>query len=325
MKKDSQTEDPEAKPKEPEPVQERQKLSKITDMLLDPKKILVAVRLKLVDELGTFLISNDPFIREKTAIAISEIARRPNGRQAIIRNPAILNNLINGLQDVVIDVQVQMARVLEILAHDYFSAKVLVEEHKFIDIIAQAIPREQKELLILYLNSLEVLLLAHVNVCHAIEINMIETLLTLMNYHKKDKEVLAKILSSLVLLCQDSLGTWKAFEVKNFLSILMPLLNDDAKEIHEKAASLVAFATVTNYGKLNGLIFIDRLLQLANNGQSKECRLMSIKALTNIAEVPEGREKLLDHLIFIEHINTEKDRVLKKHKNILLKVIHWHP
>lgn len=90
-------------------------------MLLDPKKILVAVRLKLVDELGTFLISNDPFIREKTAIAISEIARRPNGRQAIIRNPAILNNLINGLQDVVIDVRVQMARVLEILAHDYFS------------------------------------------------------------------------------------------------------------------------------------------------------------------------------------------------------------
>ncbi|XP_044594863.1 uncharacterized protein LOC123272228 [Cotesia glomerata] len=197
-------------------------------MLLDPKKILVAVRLKLVDELGTFLISNDPFIREKTAIAISEIARRPNGRQAIIRNPAILNNLINGLQDVVIDVRVQMARVLEILAHDYFSAKVLVEEHKFIDIIAQAIPREQKELLILYLNSLEVLLLAHVNVCHAIEIDMIETLLTLMNYHKKDKEVLAKILSSLVLLCQDSLGTWKAFEVKNFLSILTPVLNDDA-------------------------------------------------------------------------------------------------
>lgn len=90
-------------------------------MLIDPKKIFAVVRLKLVDELGTFLVSHDPFIREKTAIAISEIARRPAGRQAIIRNPTILTNLINGLQDVVIDVRIQVARVLEILAHDYFS------------------------------------------------------------------------------------------------------------------------------------------------------------------------------------------------------------
>ncbi|XP_057340405.1 radial spoke head 14 homolog isoform X1 [Microplitis mediator] len=337
-----------------EATKERATLSKITDMLIDPKKIFAVVRLKLVDELGTFLVSHDPFIREKTAIAISEIARRPTGRQAIIRNPTILSNLINGLQDVVIDVRIQMARVLEILAHDYFSAKVLVENYRFLDIIAQSLSREQREILvnknininiysffsffiykcvtdahhlcqIIYLSSLEVLLLAHVNVCHAIEIDMIETLLGLLNYHKRDKELLGKVLSCLVLLCQDSLGTWKAFEVKNFLSILTPLLNDDAKEIHEKAASLIAFATITNYGKINGLIFIDRLLELANNGLSRECRLMSIKALTNIAEVPEGREELLAHLIFIEHINTGRDRVLKKHKNILLKVIQWHP
>jgi len=70
---------------------------------------------------------------------------------------------------------------------------------------------------------------------------------------------------------------------------------------------------------------INELLLLVNSGNS-EARLNAIKALTMLAEAPEGRQALLSHVDEVEDrtVDPQSQAVCEAAK-IALKVIKWKP
>lgn len=52
---------------------------------------------------------------------------------------------------------------------------------------------------------------------------------------------------------------------------------------------------------------------------------MVSQALTNIAEVPNGRSVMQSHTMFIEDVDTCEDDTTERHKAILLETVRWRP
>ena len=65
------------------------------------------------------LVSDDPYLRERTAATYATLATQAAGRSAIMSNLGTLLNLSRGLEDHLAAVRLQTARVLQELVQDY--------------------------------------------------------------------------------------------------------------------------------------------------------------------------------------------------------------
>lgn len=91
----------------------------------------IYVSLRLTD----FLLSSDPYLRERVAIIYSTLANYDKGRKVITDNLNILLNLSKGLDDKLAIVRLKMARVLEILARNIDGLKKKKIINLFITVI----------------------------------------------------------------------------------------------------------------------------------------------------------------------------------------------
>lgn len=69
---------------------------------------------------------------------------------------------------------------------------------------------------------------------------------------------------------------------------------------------------------------IPALLKLLTDSNS-ECRLNVVKALTTLAEAPEGRAKLLEFIDDIAGMQSDPSRAVQRAAEIAKSVILWKP
>ncbi|OBS57996.1 hypothetical protein A6R68_10880, partial [Neotoma lepida] len=111
------------------------------------------------------------------------------------------------------------------------------------------------------------------------------------------------------------------------IPILVDLLLDSDEEVQANAAGALMHATVTTEGKYAALdaFAIPPLLELLCSTSTTKVCLNAIKALTMLAEAPEGRKSLLSHLPTFRVFLTHKNEAIQRAAQIAIKVIEWTP
>ncbi|XP_011501173.1 PREDICTED: uncharacterized protein LOC105364838 [Ceratosolen solmsi marchali] len=301
-----------------DPLIVRQALTTLTDLLCYPEKLSEAIQLNIPNSLTDFLVSNDPYLRERVAMAYATIANQVSGKEAILKNLTTVANLSRGLDDSLAAVRLQVARVLEALANNNSAADKLCI-YGFVKAISGKLTNERKDILIIYLSILE--LLFHRNSkAAAIKNGSFDEIVALLS--RKDEILLCKSLSCLRVLCEDLSGKQKALEL-DLLVKLKELLTDKREYVNLEAARVMSFITITSRGKL-------RLLELRMPSfllltLTQKCCPSQELILTNVAEAPEGRRMLLKYESLIENIAVGKNQVLQRHRQTLLDVVRWRP
>ncbi|KAJ8687228.1 hypothetical protein QAD02_023022 [Eretmocerus hayati] len=310
-----------------DPLTLRQAVTTLGDLVYDPEKSMKASELHLCDRLNDLLVSDDPYTRERVAMIYATLANQAVGRESITKNLTTLANLAEGLNDPLAAVRLKIAQVLAVLAQDYCSADQLCK-CDFVKSISKKLSKERKDILLVHLDTLEMLLRQNVK-AKAIEGGVFETLTTLLD--RKDEQILCKTLRCLSVLCEDIAGKEKANE-DDLLCIIRKLLRDERESVIANAARLASFVTITTRGKLRALElkllpFLLREFAL-NTRKRRSCDtlLVILKTLTNLAEAPEGRKTLREcYVQAISRIDVGESELLARHKQTLIDVICWQP
>ncbi|EPQ20321.1 Rhabdoid tumor deletion region protein 1 [Myotis brandtii] len=111
------------------------------------------------------------------------------------------------------------------------------------------------------------------------------------------------------------------------IPILVHLLRDPVEEVKANAAGALMYATVTTEGKYAALDAdaIHSLLGLLVSSLQK-ARLNAIKALTMLAEAPEGRKVLKAHVHAFRVLEVgDPSKTVQRAAQVAIKVIEWKP
>ncbi|XP_048196683.1 radial spoke head 14 homolog [Perognathus longimembris pacificus] len=133
----------------------------------------------------------------------------------------------------------------------------------------------------------------------------------------------ARALMAISIPLEGKIQVWKC----DVIPILVHRLRDKNMEVKANAAGALMYATVTTEGKYAALDAdaITLLLELLNSGFSTKVRLNATKALTMLAEAPEGRKLLQSHIPVFHNLEKEKNESIQRAARIALKVIEWKP
>ncbi|MBN3284458.1 RSP14 protein, partial [Polyodon spathula] len=110
------------------------------------------------------------------------------------------------------------------------------------------------------------------------------------------------------------------------IPILVNLLGDPSPEVAASAAGALMSATVTTAGKYAALSAdaLPPLLGLVRSPQMSVC-LNAVKAITVLAEAPEGRKELLKHLDLLEDLRGHDSEITRRAAETAMRVITWKP
>ncbi|XP_014217223.1 radial spoke head 14 homolog [Copidosoma floridanum] len=320
-----------------DPLIVRQAVTTLGDLLIDPAKSIEAIGLGIVDELSSFLVSKDPYLRERVAMIYSTIANQNAGRTAITENFDILSNLLKALGDKFAAVRLKVALAVETLAQEPNAADLMIT-CGFLEVIVKSVCEEKKEVLIVHLDTLR--WLTQRDAARAIEDGLFEKLASLLE-NVDEERVLRGALICMKNLCECPTGKQRANDA-DLLKTLKRYIYDKREHLLVEAVRVASFVTITTKGKLRALELemMNRLLYLATGRKKKGCRccgdhdnddddmllLAILKTVTNIAEAPEARKQLFqEYQGLIENLDVGESELLHRHRQILLDVVRWRP
>ncbi|XP_057650317.1 radial spoke head 14 homolog [Chionomys nivalis] len=111
------------------------------------------------------------------------------------------------------------------------------------------------------------------------------------------------------------------------IPILVDLLSDPEEEVQANAAGALMHATVTTEGKYAALDAdaTRPLLELLCSTPTVKVCLNATKALTMLAEAPEGRMLLQSHVPTFRLLRMHRNEAIQRAAQIAIKVIEWKP
>jgi hypothetical protein len=101
-----------------------QALMSICDLVHDPERGYEALVLKIPDRLADKLLDPLPPIRENAILVLTTLAGLGDGKEAIVRNSDLLENLLLCLGDEQMTVRLKVAACFEMIARSWMSIEV---------------------------------------------------------------------------------------------------------------------------------------------------------------------------------------------------------
>ncbi|XP_055454918.1 radial spoke head 14 homolog [Psammomys obesus] len=113
----------------------------------------------------------------------------------------------------------------------------------------------------------------------------------------------------------------------NVIPVLVELLVDPDEEVQANVAGALMNAAVTTEGKYAALDAnaIGPLMELLCSKPTTKVILNATKALTMLAEAPEGRQSLQAHLSTFQRLLMHDMEAIRRAAQVAIKVIEWKP
>ena len=301
----------------------RQALERLSLVLHDPEKCFEAIRINTIARLQPLCTQKEDFMRERCAMILLCLVQMDRGRESFMSNLSAVYNLKIMIQDYHFNVRLKSNEVLELLAFNFFAAKVLIDYEFLPIVINNIIEDEENEIVRIHLDILKSLLQTDAKE-EAIDLGALPALMQIIMTFNDD--TCSKAEGCLALLMEHAKGKEMAVYDK-FLPMLADKLFSEDERVVQKAAACVMNITHTTPSKTlafqMGLHV--RLLDLAKSFRNQELQINCVKALTNISEVPEAREEVLKKKSIIENIPTAegKSESLKRHIKTLINSIDF--
>lgn len=238
--------------------------------------------------MADLLTHKDPTVRERVCMALRTIAGLGDGKQAIVSNSIILENLMKLLQDSESSVKIKAASCIEMISSTWMYADILVD-NDFIQKILEILPEEESEIQLILLRTLSQLMYCH-GKDQALEKGAFDILVDFLENERDD--ILAAACDCLMLLTSSRAGKKESYK-KNILIKLVRLLKNENPEVYSSAASAIMFCTVKTKAKLKASKFRMipiRLVKLCNDWHRPRTQVFAMKV--------KFRKKLIQKLIF---------------------------
>ncbi|CAJ1069618.1 radial spoke head 14 homolog [Xyrichtys novacula] len=314
-------------------------LGSLCDLMHDPERIYQTVNGGFLGQLKVLLEDEDPFVRTKTCELLHVLTRHNIGRQALLSS-SLLAPLSQLLDDFSPTCRKNVHRVLNQLtllpagAHTLLSLvpKLMLKLHLQVEE-----GREEEE-------EVQVLLLSTLASC-----SRLDPLPTLASdgvsllRHKlshQSPNIRREAAAAMMALSVSSDGKQQVCEGL-ILPILVELLQDRNVEVQANAAGVIMFIVIITTGKQQCLDLgvIPVLLDLVSKREvleekDKERRrrrkaliVYCLRALTSLAEAPDGRKLLLEQLPLLVRRSeaAEEDQDIRQAAQTAVRVITWTP
>uniref|UniRef100_A0A8B9BRQ4 Radial spoke head 14 homolog n=1 Tax=Anser brachyrhynchus TaxID=132585 RepID=A0A8B9BRQ4_9AVES len=297
----------------PEPLTQQHALMALCDLVHDPEKVYQAIQIGFVENLKTLLLHHDSTVRQKTTEILCIMAMHNVG--------LIQKGVISALAELLDDpAEIENALIpspMSLLSPPAGAADIL--HAGLIPLLMFKLKSELDEIQELILDTLSNCL--RVEASEALSSGAI----TILKQKLTHSSVTIRSKAARVLL---AIGTHPEGKVVvgEVIPVLVSLLEDTDPEVQASATGALMFATVKPQGRFSalGAEAIPPLLKLVA-GETSKARLSAIKTLTMLAELPEGRRKLLDHTDMFQQCLNDPCEAVKRAAEIAICVIKWKP
>ncbi|NWH74684.1 RSP14 protein, partial [Piaya cayana] len=293
-------------------------LRTLCDLVHDPEKVYQAIEIGFLGNLKTLLRHHDTTVRQKTTEALCTMATYNLGRQGLLQNGFIsaLTELLDDPEDIC---RKNTHQVLERMAKSPGGA-VAILHAGLIPLLISKLKTEPDGIQELILDALSNCL--HVDATEALAAGAVPILKEKLTHSL----VTIRIKAALVLSEIGTHAEGKGTMCEEVVLVLVGLLENADPDVQASAAGALKFAIVKPQGRFSalGAGAIPSLLKLVAEEKSK-ARLSAIKALTLLAELPQGRRTLLGHRAVFQQCLGDPQEAVRRAASTAIRVIEWKP
>ncbi|XP_062487319.1 radial spoke head 14 homolog [Pezoporus occidentalis] len=302
----------------PELLTQQRALMALCDLVHDPQKVYQALELGVLNNLKTLLVHQDSTVRQKTTEILHIMTTHNVGRHGLIQN-----GVISALAEL-LDDPVDICRKNTHLVFEYMSklteGAVGILHAGLIPLLVSKLKNELEEIQELILGTLSNCLRVEASEALAADaVTVLKEKLTCSSVAIRSK-------AAWVLLEISTHPEGKNEVCEEVIPVLVSLLEDADPEVQASATGALMFATIKPQGRFSalGAEAIPPLLKLAAEEGGK-ARLSAIKALTMLAELPKGRQTLLNHLDTFQQCLKDPSKAVERAAKTAISVIQWKP
>ncbi|KAL7065285.1 hypothetical protein AAHC03_05135 [Spirometra sp. Aus1] len=292
----------------------------LCDYLHDHEHIAAAVHEGIIPSLKHLLRDKDVPVRAMAAECFIVFNQHAIGRKAFIDEDVldVLKLLFSSYEPDI--VRLNAHKAVELLSINPAHCQAIVDAD-LIPLLIACVEREYAEIKAVILETLNRCL--DLNSDAGLNAGGMQVFTKLLSHHSP--EVRGKSAQVILMLTVNPRGRQQAID-KETIPALVGLLSDNDPDVKASAAGALAFTSVTTHGRYTAINAdaIPNLLRLLVHSCSR-VRVNGLKAITCIAEAPEGRRILLDHVDNIKRLTEDEDAGVRKHANIAVDVITWKP
>ncbi|KAK5870611.1 hypothetical protein PBY51_003544 [Eleginops maclovinus] len=316
---------------QPEAARRLRALASLCDLLRDPERIYCTVSGGFLDQLKILLKDEDSIVRAKNCELLHLLTAHRIGRQALLSS-SFLPHLSELMDDSSSSCRRNVQRVLNRLTLMPAGAEALLTlVPKLMLKLTEEVEEEEE---------VQVLLLSTLSSCScqdplpALASDGVSILRHKLSNSSTDirREATAALMA--LSVCEDGMRQVCEEEV---LPVLVNLLRDNDVEVQANAAGVIMYAAIIKEGKQQclDLDVIPILLSLVSPDDEEEkdmerkkaLVMYSLRALTALAEAPQGRCFLLEQLPLLVRRSeaAEEDQDIRNNAQNAVRVVTWTP
>lgn len=273
--------------------------------------------------MADLLTNNDPTIRERVCMALKTIAGLGDGKEAIVQNKLILENLSKLLHDDEAPVRIKAVALLEMVSRAWMYADVLVD-NDFIPQLLETLMGEETEIQAIILQTLSQLMYCH-GKDQALGLGAFDMFVSLLEHD--NEQVQAGASECLMMICSTRAGKKLSYKHNIYIK-LARLLKSDNPEVYSAAAAALMFCVVKTKAKVKASkikVIPKRLVEICKDWHNTRAQIFAMKALTCMCEHP-GVKKFVYENHFNELENCVVfDEDLRGIKKVLIDVVSRVP
>ncbi|XP_069581676.1 radial spoke head 14 homolog isoform X2 [Brachyistius frenatus] len=321
----------------PEPGRRLRALASLCDLVHDPELLYQAVNGGFMEQLAVLLEDEDPLVKVKTCELLHQLTAHSAGRQALLTS-SLLSPLSLLLDDSSSSCRTSVHRVLNRLALLPAGAESLLS---LVPKLMLKLRHEEDEEEEEEEEEVQVLLLSTIACCSRLDAQPslssdgVSLLRRKLSHRRPD--IRREAAAAMMALSVPVDGKRQVCEEEELLPVLLHLLQDEDVDVRTNAAGVIMNVAIITAGKQRclGLDVITVLLSLLSEEEQEEEKrrrrkalvVYSLRALTALAEAPDGRHLLLEHLPLLvrRSQDAEEDQEVRRAAQTAVEVVTWTP
>ncbi|XP_038139076.1 radial spoke head 14 homolog [Cyprinodon tularosa] len=304
-------------------------LTSLCDLVHEPEWLYGLVNGGFFKDLHVVLKDEDPSVRAKTCELIHLVTNHSIGRLALLSS-SLLPSLSDLLDDPSSSCRRNVHLVLNGLAQLPAGADAFLKLVPKLMLKLREMQQQEEE-------EEEVLLLSTLTSCSRLDPRptLVSGGIPLMGQRLShcSRDVRREAAAVLIALSVPEDGKRQVCE-EQLLPVLMDLLQDGDVEVQTNAAGVIMNTVIITTGKrlsleLNAVPILLNLLAEEEEEEQRKRRkaliLYCLRALTALAEAPEGRRLLQDQLPLLERRSVDQDQDIRRAAQTAIRVFTWNP
>ncbi|KAF1389001.1 hypothetical protein PFLUV_G00068890 [Perca fluviatilis] len=308
-------------------------LASLCDLMHDPERIYQAVNGGFLEQLEVLFEDEDSSVRTKTCELLHLMTAHSIGRQALLSS-SLLPPLSRLVEDNSSSCRRNVHRVLNRLTLLPAGADALLTLVPKLMLKLRGEEDEEEEVQVLLLSTLSSC--SRLDALPALASDGVSLLGHKLSHRSPNIRREAAAVLMALSVCED--GKLQVCE-ESLLPVLVNLLHDEDIEVQANAAGVIMYTVIITTGKKQclDLDVIPVLLELVSKKEEveeekkrksrKALVMYSLRALTALAEAPDGRRLLLEQLPLLLRRSeaAEEDHDIRRDAQTAVRVINWRP